>query len=95
MDSIKEQILDEWAYFENDFDRAVNELADSLVPVYNSDIIREWTNLSSDDSDRWHEFGYSTSEMVSIIDLMRIDLFIYYETQVSTFANEILEEKEK
>lgn len=92
---IEEDIRSEWSDFETDFDRAVNEMADSVTPIYNSDIIREWSGLSSDDSDRWHEFGYSVSEMVSIVDLMKIDLFIYYQAVIDSIANTILEEKEE
>ncbi len=94
-DEIKNQVSEEWAYFVNDSERAISEMADSLTPVYNSEIIREWTNLSGDDSDRWHEFGYSLTEMVSIVDLMRIDLAIYYDGQVSLAYSEIYEEKEE
>lgn len=92
---IKEQILDEWAYFESDEDRAISETADSFVPIYNSDIIREWSGLSSDDSDRWHEYGYATNELVSITDLMRIDLAIYYDELTRSIVDEIKEEKEE
>ena len=92
-EEIKKQVREEWSYFVSDCDRAINEMADGFVPVYNSDIIREWVNLSSDDSDRWHEYGYALSEMVSIVDLMKIDLAIYYQEQVEIAYHDILEEK--
>jgi hypothetical protein len=90
-DEIKKQVTDEWDYFASDWERAIQETADSLVPVYTGEIIREWTELSSDDSDRWQELGTDGSAMIS--DLMAIDLFIFYEAQVSLAYHAVLNEK--
>jgi hypothetical protein len=90
---IYEQVESEWSWFASEPDRAISEMADSLVPVYNGEIIREWTNLSQEDSDTWQEFG--APEKFGIVDLMKIDLFIFYEAQVATAYNEILEMKEE
>lgn len=91
-DEIKKQVSDEWAYFVNDSERAIQETADSLVPVYTVDIIREWSELSSDDSDQWQEL---VSGSATISKLMAIDLFVFYEGQVSLAFSEVYEEKEE
>lgn len=67
----KEQLLDH-AYP----DDLLSEWSDSEVPVYNHEIIAEWTDLDWDCRDQWHEVG-ATPES-GIIDLMKIDLYLFY-----------------
>ena len=69
-------ILENREYFERDSDRAIHEMADSLCPVYNGEVIAEWTELGNNDSDRWQEMGMA--EDASIIARMSVDLFLYY-----------------
>lgn len=57
----------------------VAEIAEDFAPVYNSDIIREWTELPMEYSDRWKEYGYDANRNEGgIIQLMAIDLVFYY-----------------
>lgn len=72
----------------------LSELADSEVPVYTGDVIREWTELSSEDSDRWHELG-EISPSTTIDRLMAIDLYLYYLGQFSIAWSELCEEAEE
>ncbi len=90
---IKQQVRDEWEYFASDHERAIDEMADSLAPVYTNDIIREWSNLSGDDSDRWQEWGIDANDGYTIDRLMSIDLAIYYRAQVETAYLAVLDEK--
>jgi hypothetical protein len=62
--------------FKTDPDRAIQEIADSLCPIYTSDIIAEWTELPSEHSDRWQELGLA--EGATITALMTADLYLYY-----------------
>lgn len=55
----------------------LREFADSLVPVYYSDILDEWRELPIEQSDRWQEIG--ADGKATIFSLMSIDLFLYYE----------------
>jgi hypothetical protein len=89
---IEEDVRAEWSYFESDFERAVQEMADNVVPIYTGDIIKEWSHLTTDDSDRWQEFGYDGNGQ-TISDLMRIDLAIYYYELVNSVALSILDKK--
>lgn len=66
----------------------LSDWADAEVPVYNHHIIEEWTSLPNDQTDAWKEFGYDNN--ASIIDLMKIDLYLYYS---QAFQNAWLEIK--
>jgi hypothetical protein len=67
----KEQLL-ESAYP----DDLLSEWADSEVPVYNHEIISEWTDLDSDCRDQWQEIGAGSN--TSIVNLMKIDIYLFY-----------------
>ena len=71
-----QDILDNREYFERETDRAIHEMADSLCPVYTSEIIAEWTELPSEHSDRWQELG--ADNLSTITSLMSTDLYLYY-----------------
>lgn len=90
-DEIKSQVVSEWAYFADSPNRASHELADSLVPIYTTDVISEWSSLSWNESDRWHEYGLSESP--TIAEMMKTDLFIYYIDSVNRAYQEALEEQ--
>jgi hypothetical protein len=65
--------------YPNKADDLVAEIAEGFVPVYNSDIIKEWTELEADYSDRWKEYGYDANRNEGgIIQLMSIDLIFFY-----------------
>lgn len=53
------------------------EFIDSWLPVYNNHIIEEWTLMPNDYTDRGSaELG--TGQEISIINLMTLDLYLYY-----------------
>ena len=54
------------------------EWADSAVPVYYSDTLNDWRELSLAETDRWQELGAPSNE-AGIFDLMRIDLYLHYQ----------------
>ena len=66
------------------------EFIDSWLPVYNNRIIEEWTLMPNDYTDRGSaELG--TGQEISIINLMSLDLYLYY----SDLFNEAVEEVEQ
>lgn len=71
----------------------LGEWADSAVPVYNNDIIADWTEMPSSYNDEWMQFGMPSDP--NIIQLMTLDLSVYYRDQYFEIYNSILEEKEE
>lgn len=70
----------------------IAEYADGFVPIYNHEIIKDWTELPAELSDRWKEYGYDTQKNEGgIIQLMQVDLCFYY----LELAQEIWEEIKK
>lgn len=68
------------------------QFADSEVPIYYGDIVKEWLELPFDDTDRWQELGANAD--TTIYKLMQIDLLLYYEGQFLKAWEEVKEEKE-
>jgi len=53
------------------------EWIDGYIPVYNNQIIEEWQNMPGEYDDRGaEELGHMRD--ITIIGLMRLDLYIYY-----------------
>ncbi len=53
------------------------EFIDSWLPVYNNQIIQEWTLMPNEYDNRgWAELGGGGE--VNIINLMSLDLYLYY-----------------
>jgi hypothetical protein len=78
-----------------DIDDALAEFADSFVPVMNLDIMRDWTQLSGEDSDQWKEMGYDANRNEGgILNLMQMDLILYYLKITREMWEQIEEEKE-
>lgn len=77
-DQIYAQVLEEKEQLlESSYpDDLLSEWSDSEVPVYNHEIIAEWTDLDWDCRDQWNELGASPE--ARIVDLMRIDIYLYY-----------------
>jgi hypothetical protein len=73
----------------------LDELADSAVPIYYSDIISEWTELPSDGRDRWEEFGIYDANEVTITKLMTLDLLMHYRDEFRLAFNEIQKDIEE
>lgn len=70
-------ILDNREQFEQDTERAISEMADSLCPIYTADIVAEWTELPSDKSDVWQDLTVVSNDS-TITSLMTLDLYSYY-----------------
>lgn len=74
----------------------VTELADSLIPIYYSEIIKEWIQLDSEFMDRWKEYGYDTQKNEGgIMQLMQVDLSFYYIETALNVWEEIKKELEE
>lgn len=72
----------------------LSEWADSAVPIYYGDILDDWRELSLDESDRWQEMGAPSNE-AGIFDLMRIDLYLYYQDAYTRIYAEIVDALEE
>jgi len=73
----------------------LNELADSNTPIMNNDIIREWQEMPSDYDDGWQQYGMEeTFWQGGIIELMRVDLALYYQDKFREIWEEVKEEQE-
>jgi hypothetical protein len=95
-EQVKAQILDEIdeitkADFVID---QIESLADSEVPIYYNEIILQWTELGSDDSNQFGEI-MTPNETTTIYNLMTVDLYIYYKALFLSVYNDILDEQEK
>jgi hypothetical protein len=91
---MKEEILESLKYstLEEIEDRS-GETIDSHLPIYNNQIIEEWQNMPSEYDNRGSaELGIS--EDINIINLMSLDLYIYYSDLFSKALEEIREEIE-
>jgi hypothetical protein len=89
---IKKQLLDEWEQITED---SLYEIADGLVPIYHSDTLEQWRNLSMDESDTWQETNSELSPDTTIFSLMSIDLFNHYLKEVEEAFAEVAEEKQE
>ena len=69
------------------------EFIDSWLPVYNNRIIEEWTLMPNDYTDRGSaELG--TGQEISIINLMTLDLYLYYSDLFFEAVKEVEDELE-
>ena len=68
----------------------IGEWIDGYLPVYNDRIIAEWQAMPSEYDNRGSaEMGHLEQE-INIVNLMSLDLYIYY----SELANDVLNEME-
>lgn len=88
-EEIKEEILNDWEDITED---DIHQIADGYVPVYYSEIIKEWQELPMEDTDTWRDFGIS--EDTTIFTLMGYDLFNYYYQLADKAFSEIKEEQD-
>lgn len=73
----------------SDTDDLIHELADQAVPVYNSDIIEEWSERP-ECWDRWaDEMGENDG---TIIQQMSRDLYLAYRDELTEYAEELASE---
>lgn len=80
-EEIKNQLLEEIEQLKTATypDDLVAEIAEAMVPIYYSEILKEWLDLETMDRDQWKEYGYDTQRNPGgILDLMQIDLVFYY-----------------
>lgn len=93
-DAIKQIIVDNWEYLKDiryPEDDLV-EFADSEVPVYTHEIIQEWQDLPRDFQDEgWRIFSPDMTDL-TITDLMRYDLYHYYQTQFDLAYRDVEDE---
>lgn len=90
---IKKEIQDNWEQFASNQEPSdlLSEFAESACPIYTSDIIEEWQEMPHEFDDAWQE-SFNLSESFTIVQLMGIDLFNYYQHQFQTAYNELAEE---
>ena len=69
----------------------IRELADSEVPIYYGEIIKEWSELDSEDCDQWKAEQYDAER---ITDLMAYDLTIYYSRKFLRAWKDVQDELE-
>jgi hypothetical protein len=70
---------------------SANEYADSAVPIYYSDIIEAWRDLPDEYSNKFHEVSSELPDRVE--DLMRTDVYLYYQMLYSGAVQELINGK--
>lgn len=66
-----------------------HEWVEGYLPVYNNTIIAEWQNMPGDYDNRGSaEMGHLGQE-IDIINLMSLDLYLYYTDLVNETLNEM------
>jgi hypothetical protein len=67
------------------------EFIDSYLPIYNNQIIEEWQAMPSDYDNRGSaELGHLEHE-INIINLMSLDLYLYYSDLFAEAVEEVEE----
>jgi hypothetical protein len=76
-----------------DIEDSSGEWVDGFLPVYNNRIIEEWQNMPSEYDDRgWAELGNGGE--INIVNLMMLDLYMYYSDLFNEAIAELTEELE-
>jgi hypothetical protein len=71
------------------------EFIDSWLPVYNNRIIEEWQAMPSEYDNRGSvEFGHLEQE-INIINLMSLDLYLYYSDLFAEAVQEVEDQLEQ
>jgi hypothetical protein len=96
LDDIKAELLDNW---ENFMDMPycqdlITELAESAIPIYYSQIIKDWQEMPDEYTDSWKETT-EMNEEATIYSLMGVDLYNYYQDTYRSIFYEIQQEKEQ
>jgi hypothetical protein len=92
--SMKEELREEMkhATMEEIEDRS-GEFIDGYLPVYNNRIVEEWQNMPSEYDNRGAaELGAGAD--INILNLMSLDLYLYYSDLYSDAMRELKEELE-
>jgi len=91
----KQQLKDEWSWLKDTkhIQDEVRQMSNSNLPIYTSDIIKVWTDLPNEYSNKFSEIR-SAGEWLdfTIQDLMNDDLFLYYDFVFSGALSELAEE---
>ncbi len=90
---IKQEILDNWEQFaSNQYpEDLLSDFVGTALPIYNSEIIKDWQEMPSEFDNVWQEEGY-TGE--GIISLMLYDLENYYHHQYRRVYSELAQDME-
>jgi hypothetical protein len=71
------------------------EWIDGYLPIYNNKIVEEWQAMPSEYDNRGAvELGHLEQE-INIINLMSLDLYLYYNDIFNEAVNELEEEEEE
>ena len=70
----------------------IREAADSECPIYNNEILAQWYDLDPEYWDMWQEVGANKDS--TILQLMMVDLYFYYDAMFSKAWAEVQEELE-
>lgn len=71
------------------------EWVDGYLPVYNDRIIKEWQDMPSEYDNRGSaELGHNEQE-INIVNLMSLDLYLYYTDLFNEVLDEVEEEQEE
>jgi predicted RNase H-like HicB family nuclease len=71
------------------------EWIEGYLPVYNNKIVEEWQEMPSEYDNRGAvELGHLGQE-INIINLMSLDLYLYYNDIFNEAVNELEEEEEE
>lgn len=81
--------LKESAYLE----ALLNELADSALPVYYGDTIRDWQEMPSEFNDSWQDTLPNSDG--GILTLMLADLLNYYQDRYHRIYQEVMQDQEE
>jgi len=70
------------------------EWVDGYLPIYNNQIVQEWQNMPSEYDNRGHsELGMGGE--IDIINLMTLDLYLYYSDLFNQALTELRQEIEE
>jgi len=69
-----------------------NEITDSVMPIYNSDVIGEWQAMPSDfDGQGVELYGLPPESEINVYKLMSLDLYAYYSDIVANVIWDLTE----
>jgi hypothetical protein len=94
--AIRDDLLDNYEEISSNpyFEDRLTEISDSWVPVYNGEVIQLWSNeMPNEYDDSWQDSGFFDG--MTIVGMMRIDIYNWFSALVRELWDEILEEKEE
>jgi hypothetical protein len=71
---------------------SAHEYADSAVPIYYSDIIQDWRDLPDEYSNKFSELTTELPDRIE--DLMKTDLYLYYQHHYANAIQAIIDERD-